>query len=188
MLDELVGQAEDARPGQSGFRLLREGPEAFVIRSRTAVLAGRSLDVQTCIWHADDTGAFLVKRVLEAADRGVQVRLLVDDLDARSKHYGFAALAAHPNIDVRMFNPFGSRTGTLRYAFEALGDFSRINRRMHNKSWIVDNRIAIVGGRGLGAEGRDPSVRAGTARQRLGAALDQRRLAHALDVQLPLRR
>jgi putative cardiolipin synthase len=90
--------------------------------------------------------------VLEAADRGVRVRLLVDDMDARSKHYGFAALAAHPNIDVRMFNPFGSRTGSLRVAFEALGSFSRVNRRMHNKTWIVDNRIAIIGGRNLGDE------------------------------------
>jgi putative cardiolipin synthase len=152
VLDELIGGAEAAHPGQSGFRLLREGPEAFVLRSRSALLAGRSLDVQTYIWHVDDTGAFLVKRVLEAADRGVKVRLLVDDMDARSKHYSFAALAAHPNIDVRMFNPFGSRTGSLRFAFEALGSFSRINRRMHNKSWIVDNRIAIVGGRNLGDE------------------------------------
>ena len=152
VLDELIGKAEAANPGKSGFRLLREGPEAFVLRSRSALMAGRSLDVQTYIWHVDDTGAFLVKRVLEAADRGVKVRLLVDDMDARSKHYAFAALAAHPGIDVRMFNPFGSRTGSLRFAFEALGSFSRINRRMHNKTWIVDNRIAIVGGRNLGDE------------------------------------
>ncbi len=152
VLDELIGKAEAAHPGQSGFRLLREGPEAFVLRSRSALLAGRSLDVQTYIWHVDDTGAYLVKRVLDAADRGVKVRLLVDDMDARSKHYAFAALAAHPGIDVRMFNPFGSRTGSLRFAFEALGSFSRINRRMHNKTWIVDNRIAIVGGRNLGDE------------------------------------
>jgi putative cardiolipin synthase len=152
VLDELIGKAEAANPGKSGFRLLREGPEAFVIRSRSALLAGRSLDVQTYIWHVDDTGAYLVKRVLEAADRGVRVRLLVDDMDARSKNYAFAALAAHPSIEVRMFNPFGSRTGSLRFAFEALGSFSRINRRMHNKTWIVDNRIAIVGGRNLGDE------------------------------------
>ncbi len=89
---------------------------------------------------------------LEAADRGVKVRLLVDDMDARSKNYQFAALDAHPNIEVRMFNPFGSRTGALRFAFEAMGSFSRINRRMHNKTWIADNRIAIVGGRNLGNE------------------------------------
>ena len=151
-LDQLIGAAEAEHPGQSGFRLVREGPEAFAIRSRTALAAGRSLDIQTYIWHDDVTGGYLAYRALEAADRGVKVRLLVDDMDARGKNYTFAALDAHPNIEVRMFNPFGSRTGSLRFAFEAMGSFSRINRRMHNKSWIVDNRIAIVGGRNLGDE------------------------------------
>ena len=152
VLDQVIGPVEAQHPGQSGFRLVREGPEAFAIRSRTALLAGRSLDIQTYIWHNDVTGGYLAFRALEAADRGVKVRLLVDDMDARSKNYAFAALDAHPSIEVRMFNPFGSRTGSLQFAFEALGSFSRINRRMHNKSWIVDNRIAIVGGRNLGDE------------------------------------
>ena len=152
VLDELLASVEAARPGQSGFRLVREGPEAFAIRARTAKVAGRSLDVQTYIWHDDATGSYLAFSALEAADRGVKVRLLVDDMDARSKNYQFAALDAHPNIEVRMFNPFGSRTGALRFAFEAMGSFSRINRRMHNKTWIADNRIAIVGGRNLGNE------------------------------------
>jgi len=151
-LDQLIGAAEAEHPGQSGFRLVREGPEAFAIRSRTALAAGRSLDIQTYIWHDDVTGGYLAYRALEAADRGVKVRLLVDDMDARGKNYTFAALDAHPNIEVRMFNPFGSRTGSLRFVFEAMGSFSRINRRMHNKSWIVDNRIAVVGGRNLGDE------------------------------------
>jgi len=152
ILDRLVGDAEASRPGQSGFRLVREGPEAFAIRSRTALAAGRSLDVQTYIWHDDLTGSYLAVRLLDAADRGVQVRLLVDDMDARSKSYGFAALDAHPNIAVRMFNPFKTRSGPLQFMAEAAGSFSRINRRMHNKTWIADNRIAIVGGRNLGDE------------------------------------
>ena len=151
-LDGLIADAEAQRPGESGFRLVNEGPEAFAIRSRTAMVAGRSLDVQTYIWHDDPTGGFLAYRVLEAADRGVKVRLLVDDMDARGKNYAFAALDAHPNLEVRMFNPFESRAGTLSFAFEALGSFGRINRRMHNKTWIADNRIAIVGGRNLGDE------------------------------------
>jgi len=151
-LDSVIANAEAAHPGQSGFRLVREGPEAFAIRAHTARTAGRSLDVQTYIWHDDLTGSFLAFSALEAADRGVKVRLLVDDMDARGKNYQFAALDAHPNIEVRMFNPFGSRTGALRFAFEAMGSFSRINRRMHNKTWIADNRIAIVGGRNLGNE------------------------------------
>ena len=151
-LDDLIADAEAAHPGKSGFRLVREGPEAFAIRSRTALVAGRSLDVQTYIWNVDATGSYLAVQLLQAADRGVRVRLLVDDMNARSKNFGFAALDAHPNISVRMFNPFESRAGALSFAFEALGSAKRINRRMHNKSWIADNRIAIVGGRNLGDE------------------------------------
>jgi putative cardiolipin synthase len=152
VLDGLIADAESSRPGQSGFRLVREGPEAFAIRARSALVAGRSLDVQTYIWHDDLTGSYLAVRLLDAADRGVQVRLLVDDMDARGKSYAFAALDAHPNIAVRMFNPFKTRSGPLRFLAEAAGSFSRINRRMHNKTWIADNRIAIVGGRNLGDE------------------------------------
>ena len=80
------------------------------------------------------------------------MRLLVDDMDARAKNVGFAALAAHPNIEVRVFNPFASRSGTLSFISEGARNFERINRRMHNKSWIADNRLAIVGGRNLGDE------------------------------------
>ncbi|MFO1393038.1 MAG: phospholipase D family protein [Steroidobacteraceae bacterium] len=151
-LDELIAPAEAAHPGESAFRLVSDGAEAYVIRSRSALVAERSLDVQTYIWNSDGTGQVLAYRVLQAADRGVKVRLLVDDMDARSKNYGFAALAAHPNIEVRMFNPFQSRTGTMAFLFEAMGSFDRINRRMHNKTWIADNRIAVVGGRNLGDE------------------------------------
>ena len=151
-LDDIIAPAEAQHPGASGFRLLREGPEAFAIRSRSALLAARSIDVQTYIWHDDGTGRYLAARLLEAADRGVRVRLLVDDMDARAKDAGFAALDAHPNIEVRLFNPFKTRSGPIYFAFEAMGSFSRINRRMHNKSWIVDNRLAVVGGRNLGNE------------------------------------
>jgi putative cardiolipin synthase len=73
-------------------------------------------------------------------------------MDARAKNTGFAALHAHPHIDVRMFNPFASRDGFFAFIFEGIGSFNRINRRMHNKSWIADNRIAMVGGRNLGDE------------------------------------
>jgi cardiolipin synthase C len=114
--------------------------------------APRSLDVQTYIWHGDLTGAYLAQQLLAAADRGVKVRLLVDDMDARAKNAGFAALAAHPNIVVHMFNPFASRKGTMSMMGEGLTSFRRINHRMHNKSWIADNRIAVVGGRNLGDE------------------------------------
>ncbi|HEY4644903.1 MAG TPA: phospholipase D family protein [Steroidobacteraceae bacterium] len=151
-LDELIAAVEGRHPGQSAFRLLSEGPEAFVIRARSAQVAARSLDVQTYIWHADLTGMYLAQQLLEAADRGVKVRLLVDDMDARAKNAGFAALDAHQNITVRLFNPFASREGTLSMLGEGLMSFGRINHRMHNKSWIADNRIAVVGGRNLGDE------------------------------------
>jgi len=151
-LDELIVPAEAQHPGASGFRLLSEGPEAFVIRNRSARLAVRSLDVQTYIWHDDLTGLFLAATLVEAADRGVKVRLLLDDMDARAKHYSLAALDAHPNIEIRLYNPLASRRGTLAGGLEFLGSFSRLNHRMHNKSWIADNRIAVVGGRNLGDE------------------------------------
>ncbi len=151
-LDRLIAPVEERFTGQSGFRLVSEGPEAFAIRARTAQVAGRSLDVQTYIWHDDGTGSYLAYLLLAAADRGVQVRLLVDDFDARSRNAGFAALDAHPNIAVRLFNPLASREGKLSGLAEMAGSFSRLNHRMHNKSWIADNRVAIVGGRNLGDE------------------------------------
>ena len=116
------------------------------------MVAGRSLDVQTYIWNDDLTGRYLAYALLSAADRGVKVRLLVDDMDARGKNYGFAALDAHPNIEVRMFNPLPSRSGTLALIGDFLSSGKRLNHRMHNKTWIADNRIAIVGGRNLGDE------------------------------------
>ncbi len=150
--DEWTAGAEQAHVGQSAFRLLSRGTEAFVTRVKSADAATRSIDVQTYIWHGDTTGMHLVERLLAAADRGVKVRLLVDDMDARAANAGFAALAAHENIEVRTFNPFASRTGKFSMMLEGLGSFSRLNHRMHNKSWIVDNRLALVGGRNLGDE------------------------------------
>jgi cardiolipin synthase C len=151
-LDRMFSAAEIQHSGASGFRLVVEGVEAFVTRMQSAHLAERSIDVQTYIWHEDPTGLMLARQLLQAADRGVHVRLLLDDLDARAKNAGLAALAAHPNIEVRLFNPFASRSGGLRMAGEGMMNFGRINRRMHNKSWIADNRVALVGGRNLGDE------------------------------------
>ena len=151
-LDRAFESAESAHAGQSAFRLLIEGTEAFVARMHSARMAERTVDVQTYIWHADLTGKFLAHQLLETADRGVRVRLLVDDMDARAKSAHFAAMSAHPNIEVRVFNPFASRKGTLNMVSEGARNFKRINRRMHNKTWIADNRFAIVGGRNLGDE------------------------------------
>ncbi len=152
VLAERIQPAEASHPGQSGFHLVSHGPEAYTLRAQSARHAVSSLDVQTYIWHADLTGMRLAQAALAAADRGVKVRLLVDDFDARAKNAGFAALDAHPNIEVRLFNPFASRSGGISRAGELGTSFSRLNHRMHNKSWIADNRIALVGGRNLGDE------------------------------------
>lgn len=151
-LDQLLEPLETKHAGQSAFRLVVEGTEAYAVRLQTARMAMRSLDVQTYIWHADLTGLSFAQALLDAADRGVKVRLLLDDMDARAKNDGLAALAVHPNIDVRMFNPFGSRHGKLAFVGEGLTSFGRVNRRMHNKTWIADNRVAIAGGRNVGDE------------------------------------
>jgi putative cardiolipin synthase len=152
LLADRVQPAAARRPGQSGFRLVDTGTEAYALRAYSAQAATRSLDIQTYIWHADLTGRLLARQALMAADRGVRVRILVDDLDARAKNDGFAALDAHPMIEVRLYNPLATRSGKLRKAGEFATGFSRLNHRMHNKSWIADNRIALVGGRNLGDE------------------------------------
>jgi putative cardiolipin synthase len=159
-LDRLTATQEERHPGESGFRLVSDGPEGFAIRALGAHIAGRSIDVQTYIWNGDTTGLALAYVLLQAADRGVKVRLLVDDMDARAKNDGLSALDAHPNIEVRMFNPLPSRSGTMAFFVDFLGDSKRLNHRMHNKTWIADNRIAIVGGRNLGDEyfGADAEV------------------------------
>jgi len=151
-LDQLTSQLEAAHPAESAFRLVSEGTEAFVTRIQMARLAERSLDVQSYIWHSDLTGAYFAQELLLAADRGVKVRVLLDDMDARKRNDAIAALAAHPGIEVRTFNPYASRKGTFSFLTESLFNFSRINRRMHNKSWIADNRLAIAGGRNVGDE------------------------------------
>jgi putative cardiolipin synthase len=151
-IDVATASVERAHAGQSAFRLVVEGAEAFGLRVHSARHAARSLDVQTYIWHTDLTGLTLAHALLEAADRGVRVRLLLDDMDARAKSAGLAALAAHPKISVRLFNPFVSRSGTLAKIHEGLWGFGRLNGRMHNKAWIADNRVAFAGGRNLGDE------------------------------------
>jgi putative cardiolipin synthase len=151
-IGERVLSREARHPGQSGFRLVSTGTEAYALRAYSAQSATTSLDIQTYIWHADLTGKLLANRVLAAADRGVRVRILVDDLDAREKNHAFAALDVHPMIEVRLYNPLVSRQGTAGKLFEMGTGFARLNHRMHNKTWIADGLIALVGGRNLGDE------------------------------------
>lgn len=155
-----VGPLLPADRVSSGLRLVPGGLDAFALRAVSAENAALSLDLQYYIWRDDLTGQLLSYEVLSAADRGVRVRLLIDDLDARDKSQMLASLDLHPNIEVRVFNPWFTRSGWIRTSIEWIARSSRVNRRMHNKLWLVDTRIALIGGRNIGDEyfDADPDV------------------------------
>ena len=144
-LGKAVTPRVSANPGYSGVHPLA-GHDAFAARLLLMSVAERSLDVQYYIWNKDMTGTLLFNGLYEAAERGVRVRLLLDDGNTSGLDPILAALDAHPNIEVRLFNPFVVRGVRLLNFF----DFSRLNRRMHNKSFTVDNEVTIVGGRNVG--------------------------------------
>jgi len=135
--------------GQSGYLLLPDGLDAFVARAVLAQLAERSIDTQYYMWHGDEVGNLLAYQLLKAADRGVRVRLLLDDIDEGGRDINIALFDRHPNIDIRLFNPFGRNTGrTLQY----VTGFGKQTRRAHNKSFTVDSQATILGGRNIGDE------------------------------------
>jgi putative cardiolipin synthase len=144
-LQPLVAQ----HPGQSGFYGLTEGTEAFALRLDLIRSAEKSLDVQYYIWHDDLTGKVLYNQLLAAADRGVRVRILLDDLDTAGKDAMLNVIDAHPNVELRLFNPFANRQ---RRFLDFLTDTRRVNRRMHNKTLTADNQATIFGGRNIGDE------------------------------------
>jgi cardiolipin synthase C len=146
-LGQFFGPAADKHPGLSGFSLLSHGREAFIVRLALADLAERSLDMQYYIWDGDTTGRIILDRVMKAADRGVMVRLLVDDPYYKASDPVKAALDAHPNVEIRLFNPATNRRWSR---LDFIVDFRRVNRRMHNKVMVADNAAAIVGGRNIG--------------------------------------
>ena len=146
-LGQFFGLAADQYSGLSGFSLLGHGREAFIVRLALADLAERSLDMQYYVWDGDTTGRIIVDRVMKAADRGVKVRLLIDDPYYKASDPVIAALDAHPGVEIRLFNPLTNRGWpTLDFIL----DFRRVNRRMHNKLMVADNAAAIVGGRNIG--------------------------------------
>jgi putative cardiolipin synthase len=149
-LGRIVAPQAEAHPGECGIYSLLDAPAALAARVHLARTADRSLNAQYYIWRIDTAGTLLAAALREAADRGVRVRLLLDDNNtSRRLDTALAALDAHPNIEVRLFNPlFLRRARVLGY----LIDFSRLNRRMHNKSFTVDETATIVGGRNVGDE------------------------------------
>jgi len=138
-----------AHPGRSGVVALPDGRDAFAARALLADAAERTLDVRYYIWHRDMSGTLLCAALRRAAERSVRVRLLLDDNNTAGLDAVLAALDAHPNIEVRLFNPFKVRRWRL---LGYLTDFQRLNRRMHNKSFTADNQATIIGGRNVGDE------------------------------------
>ena len=136
-----------AHPGLCGIHPLRDGRDAFAARVRLARVAERTLDVQYYIWRNDMTSTLLTDALRSAADRGVRVRLLLDDNNTSGLDPILAALDSHRNVEVRLFNPFVIRKPRVGY----VTDFFRANRRMHNKSFTADNQT-IIGGRNVGDE------------------------------------
>jgi putative cardiolipin synthase len=150
VLDRALGERVAQEGGRNGLALVSDSLDAFAIRALTARSAGRSLDLMYYYWKDDLTGRLLARDVVDAADRGVRVRLLIDDINTRGRDKVYLALDGHPNISVRLFNPSRARRLGLRRGIEMLLRVVTINRRMHNKAWIADGRIAIVGGRNVG--------------------------------------
>jgi cardiolipin synthase C len=137
--------------GTSAFRLLSVGVDGFLARAQMIHAAERTLDLEYFIFRQDETGQLLTDALLRAADRGVRVRVLIDDGDTLDGDEQIAVLEAHPQIEIRIFNPFVYRGHVeLFRAIEFAFNASRLDYRMHNKLMVVDNAIALIGGRNIG--------------------------------------
>jgi putative cardiolipin synthase len=148
-LGRVVAPFVAANPGKSGIHKFPEPHDAFAARVLLAAGAEKTLDAQYFIWNGDQVGYLLFEALWNAAERGVRVRLLLDDANTGGLDPTLAALDAHPNLEVRLYNPFAGRGSR---ALGYLSDFKRLNRRMHNKSFTVDNQLSVVGGRNIANE------------------------------------
>jgi putative cardiolipin synthase len=135
------------------FHLLNTGEESLVWRLRAIDAATSSIDLETFLWKSDRSGARLLARLLAAADRGVRVRILLDDSFTAGQDLAWRAVSEHPNVLLRIYNPLSQRSGGMALRQLAnLGEFSRVDHRLHNKVFLIDGRLAIVGGRNLADE------------------------------------
>jgi putative cardiolipin synthase len=148
-LGRAVAAQVAANPGKTGVHAFPEPHEAFAARVLLAAAAESSLDVQYYIWNGDQVGYLLFEALWQAAQRGVRVRLLLDDMNTGGLDSTVATLDAHPNIEVRLYNPLVARRAR---GLNFLIDFTRVNRRMHNKSFTADNQLSVVGGRNIANE------------------------------------
>jgi putative cardiolipin synthase len=145
---QLAGLA-DQHTGMSAFLPLPDGIDALAARLLLAARAERTIDAQYYLIKNDISGHAFIRSLLQAADRGVRIRLLVDDIFTGGYDAGMAGLDSHPNFEIRIFNPFARRSARF---MDGITSFSRINRRMHNKSFTADNQITIIGGRNIADE------------------------------------
>ncbi len=183
-LGRQFGDAAAVHDGNSGFRIIPVGADGFLVRMQLINAAERTLDLQYFIFRGDDTGKLLTGAVLRAADRGVRVRVLVDDGETVAGDEQITALEAHPSIEIRIFNPFAYR-GHIKLirAAEFLLNASRLDYRMHNKLLVVDNAVALIGGRNVGDEyfqiapdsqvADDDVMAAGPIARKLSATFDE---------------
>ena len=141
-----------ASPGD-WYVLLNDGPGALDWRLRAIDSATDSIELQTFLWSFDTSGAWILDHLVAAADRGITIRLLIDDTFLLSQDSALLALHRHPNIEYRVFNPYKRRAdGFTTRQILNLAEFHRLDHRMHNKAMVIDNRVAIIGGRNLADE------------------------------------
>ena len=141
---------DNIKTGKSGLLLVSDNYDAFTARVLAARSAVRTLDLMYYLWHDDHTGRLLLHEVFQAAQRGVRVRMLLDDVNPRKNDSAYQALSSHPNIELKLFNPSGIRARGIARSVEVLLRLFALTRRMHNKAWIADDTVAIVGGRNVG--------------------------------------
>ncbi len=146
----LAPEVAKRSPDQSGFVPLRDGVDALAARLLLADQAEKTIDVQYYLIKNDLVGRVFIRSLLQAADRGVRVRIMLDDVFTKGYDAGMTALDSHPNIQIRILNPF--YRGAAGKVVSGLTAFGRINRRMHNKSFTVDHQVTIIGGRNIADE------------------------------------
>lgn len=144
-------ELEQQSQGESAVLIQNSGWDALSQRLALIESAERSIDIQYYIWNSDVSGNYLANRLVAAADRGVKVRVMLDDINLNEREGMLVALDSHPQIEIRIFNPIPSRRGVTKW-LSLLGDLPRLNRRMHNKSFTVDGVLSVVGGRNIGDE------------------------------------
>jgi putative cardiolipin synthase len=148
-IDELIA----AHPGQTGALVLEHGEEALLARAWLADQARATIEVQYFIWSTDNIGILAAEALLRAAERGVRVRVIVDDLLIDAPDDSLLALARHPNIEIRIYNPKHSvGTPLHKRLLNVATDFRGVNQRMHDKTFLVDGKVAITGGRNMADE------------------------------------